>query len=310
MRRIIIFGMGSIGRRHAQILRDDPKYKLFAYRSGNSSARNELGLEELHRWADIKRLKPEIAFITNPTNLHVRTAIKCALSGMNLFIEKPLSHNLKGLDLLESICRRNRLTCYTAYCLRFHPVIKKVRELVRGKKIYHARVVCSSYLPEWRPGQDLKNSYSMFNNKGGGVLLDLSHELDYIKYIFGGIKNIEGVHGKKSNVTHDSEDFADMILTLDNGFKTTLHLNIFSRFNERSIKVDFDGGYLTGDLLTGKVEYLFRGKRRIFRLKVDRDEYLKEEIAYFLNNIGNKAIMNNLQESKKLLKKILEFRNG
>jgi len=310
VKKVIIFGLGSIGRRHAKILSDDFRCVLFAYRSGKRPGRNDLGIEEVRDWVEVERLKPEVALITNPTALHIRTAIRCALLGMHLFIEKPLSHELKDIDMLESICRRKKLTCYTAYCLRFHPVIKKIRELIKDKDIYHARVICSSYLPDWRPGQDFRKSYSASRNKGGGVLLDLSHELDYIEFLFGEINKIEGICGRASALTRDSEDFADMVLALNSGVRANLHLDIFSRVDERTIKVDFNGGYIKGDLIKGTVDYISHGKKRIFKSKPNRDKYLKEQIKYFFDNIGKKKIMNGLQESRRLLAKILEFKNG
>jgi predicted dehydrogenase len=309
VKKVLILGLGSIGKRHAGILLKYFECEVYAFRSGRRSGPCDPRIREVFAWSDVERLRPDIAFITNPTSLHIDTAIRCAELGMHLFIEKPLSHNLAGIDRLESICRRNRLTCYTAYCLRFHPVIKKMRFLARGKKIYHARVVCSSYLPDWRPGQDYRKGYSVFRAKGGGALLDLSHEFDYIQYILGIIKKIEGITGRASALTRDACDFADALLTMGSGAHVNIHVNFFSRINERSVRIDFDGGSIRGDLLKGRVDFLFRGKRRVFIFDVDRDRYIREEICYFFDNIGNKAIMNSLGESKRFLKKILELKN-
>ena len=306
--KIIFFGLGSIGRRHAKILLDNFDCMLFAYRNDKKCAGNNLGIREMYTWKEVEKLNPQVAFITNPTFLHIKTALKCASLGMHLFIEKPLSNSLDDISLLQSICRKKQLTCYTAYCLRFHPVIKKIRELIKGKNIYHIRVVCSSFLPEWRLNNNFNESYSASRKKGGGVLLDLSHEFDYIQYIFGKIKKVNGVYDKVSHLTVDSEDFADVLLTLDRRIYANLHLNFLSRIKERSLKVDFDNGCIIGDLIRNRVDYFFRDKKETFKFGSVGNEYFKQQIKYFFNNLRNPAIMSNLQESKELLRKILEIK--
>lgn len=308
--KIVIFGIGSIGSRHARILKNGFGHELYAFRSGNSRPTNKLGLKEIRDWRKLEDLKPDVAFITNPTSLHIKTAIKCASLGTHLFIEKPLSDSLKGLDRLEAICRRNKLTCYTAYCLRFHPVIEQARRLLKDKKVLHVRAVCSSYLPEWRQGRDFKKSYSANSKMGGGVLLDLSHELDYLQYLFSDIRKIKAYYKKTCDVTVDAEDCADLILVHKNGAFTNLHLNFMSRISERNLKVDFAGGCLIGDLMANRIAFMYRNKRVDRRFSPGRDDYLKKQTEYFLNNIGNPRIINGLKESKKLLVKILEIKNA
>lgn len=308
--KIIIFGLGSIGQTHARLLSESCEHNLFAFRSNRLNKPNQMGIKELYSWEEVKELSPDVAFIANPTFLHTETAINCAKLGINLFIEKPLSHSLENIDLLESICQQKKLTCYTAYCLRFHPLIKKIGELVKSKHIYHVRVACSSYLPQWRPNQDFKKGYSVSAEKGGGVMLDLSHEFDYIQYLFGKIESVKGIRARASNLTIDAEDLADLLLVLEEGIHVNLHLNFLSRLEERTIKVDFERGYLTGDLITGRMDYLYDGKTQSFKFDIRRDEYLKQQTRYFFDNLGNPSIMNNLEEAKGLLSKILQVENG
>jgi len=308
--RVVIFGLGSIGKRHAEILSRDFNHELFAYRSSRNSPINDLGIKELYTWREITRIKPDAAFITNPTYLHIRTALQCASRGMHIFMEKPLSNSMRGIDRLCSICRKRKLICYTAYGLRFHPVVKEIAKLIKGKKIYHARITCSSYLPDWRKGRDFKKVYSACKNQGGGVLLDLSHECDYIQYLFGPIKEISGNFGRISSVTVDAEDFADVLIKTYNSIPVNLHLNFLSLFNERRLVVDYEGGYLAGDLMQYKLEHLSNNKLQVKTFPADRNKFLKEQIKYFFDNIGSLKIMNNLNESKSLLKKILTFKQG
>ena len=308
--KVILFGLGSIGMRHAQILKGNFPHDLFAFRTQRRPKGNSLNIRELYNWEEVERLKPEVAFITNPTYLHVETALRCASLGMHLFIEKPLGSSLEKLDDLESKCKDKNLTCYVAYCLRFHPVINQIKQECREKEIYHVRIVCSSYLPRWRKDFDVQESYSASDEKGGGVILDLSHEFDYIQYLFGEIKDIQGRYDRVSAVTLDSEDFADVLITTEAGVRVNLHLNFFSHWNERAITVDFKDGYLRGDLLANQITYGDKDKKETRDCPIERNEFFLAQTKYFFDNLNNPGLMNNLNEARKLLEKILVFKDG
>lgn len=308
--RLIFFGLGSISTRHARILKAHFSHEFFAFRSQKGGEKNELGIPEVYTWDEVEKIKGEVAFVTNPTSQHVGIALKCAKLGMHLFVEKPLSHSMDGVTDLMRLCREKNLTCYTAYCLRFHPVIKELKERVQDKKILHVRAAVSSYLPNWRPGTDYKKSYSGSAAQGGGVLLDLSHEFDYLEYLFGVLQDLQGWAGRVSDVTVDVEDAADVVMKTAQGAPINLHMNFMSRFEERKVIIDFEGGYVIGDIRNNRVEWLEGDKKEEKTFTTTRDDYFKEQLEYFFANIGNLAIMNNLEESSALLKKILEFKNA
>ncbi|MCB9757514.1 MAG: Gfo/Idh/MocA family oxidoreductase [Candidatus Omnitrophica bacterium] len=307
--KIVIFGLGSIGQRHVEILRKHFKHELYAFRSGGACG-NVFGIPELTTWYMVDQIKPQVAFITNPTSEHLHVALECARRGMNLFIEKPLSDSLTGIQALITLCDKNKLTAYVAYCLRFHPVIEKIKSLLKGQKVVHARVVCSSMLHQWRAGKDSRKSYSAYRAMGGGVILDLSHEFDYIRFLLGEIKSIAGVKGRMGQVTVDSEDFADVLVTLENGIVVNCHLNFASWDTERVIQIDLKDGFIKGDLIQNTVVYQKNNKLRQFKFPVDRNHYLKKQTQYFFKNLNHPALMNNLKQAQVLLKPILEFRNG
>ena len=307
--RIIFFGLGSIATRHARILQTNFSHELFAFRSKKGGKENELGIKEVYGWDEVEKLKPEVAFITNPTSMHIETALKCAKLGMHLFIEKPLSHSMEGIAELTELCREKKLTCYTAYCMRFHPVVKELKEYLCDRKILHVRAAVSSYLPNWRPGTDHRKRYSALAAQGGGVILDLSHEFDYIEYLFGAVENMQGWYGRISDVTVDAEDAADVVMTAG-GVPINLHMNFMSRFEERKVIVDFEGGYAIGDIRNNRVEVMENDRKEEKTFTTTRDDYFKEQLDYFFANIGNPEIMNNLEESSGLLKKILAFKHS
>ena len=306
--RIIFFGLGSIGARHARILKEHFSHEMYAFRSAKDALPNDLGIAEVSNWEEVEKIKPEIALIANPTSMHIETALKCARLGMHLFIEKPLSNSVDGVAELVQLCREKNLTCYTAYCLRFHPVINELKEYLRDKKILHVRAIVSSYLPNWRPGTDYKKSYSANAAQGGGVLLDLSHEFDYLEYLFGVLQDMKGWYGRVSNMTVDVEDAADVLMKTASGVPINLHMNFMSRLEERKVIIDFEGGYVIGDIRNNRVEWMDGDKKEEKTFTTTRDEYFKEQLEYFFANIGNAKIMNNLAESSALLNKILDFK--
>lgn len=307
--RVIFFGLGSIGQRHAKILLENYSYDLYAFRSGANSNTNELSIKEVYSWEEVKDLKPDVAFITNPTFLHMETAIKCANQGYKLFIEKPIGKDTVGLEKLIKVIEKNKLVTYVAYNLRFHPIIKKIREYLNVRRPLYVRVVCTSFLPTWRQNTDYLKGYSANAAMGGGVILDLSHELDYVDYLFGGIRRITGNFAKVSNVTVDAEDYADM-LVVSGGIPVNIHLDFLSKLRQRYLQIDFERLTVTANLIDTEIkEYEGETINRIV-LEYDKGQEYKEQLKYFFNNIDNPRMMNNLIDAAHLFKKIIAFKNG
>jgi len=306
--KIVFFGLGSIGRRHAEILTKDFNHDLYAYRSGKNTESNDLGVKEVYTWQEVEKINPDAVFITNPTFMHIDTALKCAELGTALFIEKPLDARTEKLDLLLNDIRNRNLVSYVAYHLRFHPVIEFLKKHLKNKEIHHVSVYNSSYLPDWRGGKDQINSYSAIKAEGGGVILDLSHEFDYIEYLFGQIQGINGVFDKAANVTRDAEDFLDAAVKTD-GTYVNLHLDFCSRHTERTIKIDLEDEYVFADLISGKVEFHKGAKNVKTKLfEIDRNSIHRKQIEYFFKNIDNPAMMNNVSDASILFRKIIEFK--
>ncbi|MBD3272642.1 MAG: hypothetical protein GF384_08925 [Elusimicrobia bacterium] len=185
-----------------------------------------------------------------------------------------------------------------------------MRKLLKGREILHARIVCSSYLHSWRQIKKKKElmNYSYYAKQGGGVLLDVSHEFDYVRYLFGDIIDIYGRYGRMHTITIDAEDFADVLLQTKRKVLVNLHLNFNSLYEERRIIVNFTDGYIIGDLIANTTT-VCRKKKVINRKYNDsRDMVLLKQMRYFFNNIGNKHIMNDINESSKTLGTILEFK--
>jgi len=176
--------------------------------------------------------------ICNPTSLHLETAKKAP--GLPLFIEKPLSHNLDGIDRLQG-------KILVGYCLRFDQSLRQFKEKITGKKITKVKIVCQSWLPDWRPDKDYRQSYSAKKALGGGVLLDLSHEIDYALWFFGPVKKVTAKLRMAPELEIETEAIADLKLGFISGVTADIHLSYASRKAERYCEVVTDSGTLRWD---------------------------------------------------------------
>lgn len=312
--RLLFFGMGSIGKKHINIIRKNHNCKIYAYRSKNEQEIKDSNIKEFTNLEDAFSIEPDIAFITNPTFLHIPTAFECAKRNIDLFIEKPISHLIENVIELESEIKKRNIFTYIAYNLRFHPVIKELKKRIskkREKPIFF-NIVCKSYLPDWRPSQDYTKSYSAKNELGGGVVLDLSHEFDYISYLFGDIKKISGFCDKISKLNIESEDIFDGQIELKSNLKGNLHLNYFSIYNERKLQIYYNNEYLEGDLIKNSIKIIEKNcKEKILNYQCNINDTYKFQMQYFFEQYikRNYDISNNFSEALKTFKKIMEFKN-
>lgn len=309
-RKVVIFGLGSIGCRHIKLLKPYSQFDIYAFRSSRRFKRNKFGLNNIYTWEELDEIQPDIAFITNPTSLHIQTAIQCAKRKMALFIEKPLSHNMKGIDELLRIVRENRLPTYVAYVLRFHPLAKEIKHILKKRKVLHARILTTSYLPLWRRKGRHLNSYSAQSKFGGGVVLDLSHEIDLADYLFSGVKSMSGRFSRRGNVTVDAEDCADFLIRSGMA-PVTIHTNFCSHIPQRVIQIDFVNESILADFISGKMIHYRRGK--VARTRVwskGMETAFNDQLKYFISNLKNQRAMNTVARAIVLFKKIHEFKEN
>jgi predicted dehydrogenase len=163
--KICFLGMGSIGTRHYKILERNYNFDVYHHKQ-------------------IGNRKYDVAFITNPTFLHIETAIKAVQDGAKyLFIEKPVDCKLDRLDELLSLVDKNKVTAYVAYPFRHHHKIQELKKSYKDQWLYF---VCHTDFEKWRPYK----TYSHGKEQGGGCLLELSHEVDLAQYLLGPVKSI------------------------------------------------------------------------------------------------------------------------
>jgi len=223
MPRFLIVGFGSIGKRHFDNLKQIENVEASVL------TRRHLDLPGTKVYFSPEEAFDEhfdAVFIANETALHIPTAIAFAERGCNLFIEKPLSDSLKDVPELTELASKHSLKIMVGCNMRFHPVVSLGYKFVQESRIgriMSARIEAGGYLPDWHPGRDYRNSYSAKRELGGGVILDLIHELDYAYWFFGEANKLFSFSGKKSNLEIDTEDIAEILIEFENGILCEVH---------------------------------------------------------------------------------------
>lgn len=288
--RIAFCGLGSIAKRHIKNVctfleeRDD-SYEIDLYRSSLKPLPEDLQplvANEYFFSGPIQKAY-DVVFITNPTSMHYETMKKFKAHTKSFFIEKPV---FDSTEVDESIFKDLKdIDCYVACPLRYNPVLQYVKDQINLDEVFAARAISSSYLPEWRPGQDYRQCYSAHRNMGGGVGIDLIHEWDYLTYFFGMPDKCYSFQDKVSNLEIDSDDIAIYIAKVGN--KTIeLHLDYFGRKATRMLELYKDDDTIKCDILGGFVTYQKKGECII--MDAERNAFQMQEIDHFFDIIDHK----------------------
>lgn len=177
-----------------------------------------------------------------PNGDHQAFIKRAVMLNANMFVEKPISHRVGEIPDLLKEAKAKGLFVMTGYQFRFHPALNALKEKLQGQKIISIRAEFGQYLPDWRAG-DYIDYYSCWDDLGGGILLDASHELDYVEWLSGGrIKQVACFCGKRSSLLGDSEDVAEVNLRMDNGVIANVHMDYLQRNYNRWCQVITDTG--------------------------------------------------------------------
>ncbi|WP_097025882.1 Gfo/Idh/MocA family oxidoreductase [Clostridium peptidivorans] len=294
--KIGIIGLGSIGTRHLKnvvtVLKERNKeYMIDLIRSGKSKEiEEEIAKHISHVFYSYESVPNDydIIFVTNPTNLHFETIRQFVTKTKHMFIEKPV-FDITNVSI-DTLHLKDDSIYYVACPLRYTNVIQYFKHQIDLNNIYCARSICSSFLPEWRPNKDYRNTYSAHKNQGGGVSIDLIHEWDYICYLFGNPENILNIRGTFSNLRIDSDDLSLYIAKYSDK-AVEVHLDYFGRKTIREIQVFTDEDTIVGDIANSEIRYLKSGK--VISFKEQRNDFQCKEIEHFFDIIEGKVINDN-----------------
>jgi len=303
--RILIIGLGSIGKKHINaILYLYPDAYIYALRSSNHSEPNDKVIS-INKLNEIN-YSLDFIIISNPTFLHEEFILKSLYFKCPLFIEKPVLHSLKNSEIILSEICRSGIKTYIGCNMRFHPCIIHLKNYFNHNKnlINEINVYYGSYLPNWRNGVDYRNIYSSHSKMGGGVHLDLIHEIDYCIWIFGKPNEIKKTFRKISQLEIDSYDYANYVLVY-NDFTINIILNYYRLDSKRTIEVITNKNTINYDLINNKI---FDNSKNILYSNNSYSiiQTYIDQIQYFVQNIDSDIeMMNNFEESINILKYVI-----
>lgn len=300
--RILIVGLGSIGKRHLRLAREQfPNADIRVLRH---QAKNEVHEYSNGSFSSIEEsiaFSPQIAVIASPATFHIATAQALAEAGVHLLIEKPLSASLSGVTQLLETCERQGVVLLTGYNLRFLPSLQHYRDLLGENvigKILSVRCEIGQYLPSWRPDSDYRQGVSAQRELGGGALLELSHELDYLRWIFGEVEWVKATLSRQSMLEIDVEDTAHLTLgfasALD-GFQLigSVNLDFIRHDTTRLCTAIGEKGSLRWNGLTGEVLLYGADKKEwelMFSHHHHRDDSYMAEWKNFIECVNTQKI--------------------
>lgn len=294
--KILVIGCGSIGRRHAQNLCELGVDDLVLYdadRDRSKSVARELQVRWVRTLDRGYEEKPNAALICAPTSLHLELATEALEHDCHLFIEKPISHSMAGVDeFLEEVEHKKRVLL-VGYNFRFDPLLKTVREWVSEGRIGRAvgaRFHFGSHLPSRHPWEDYRAGYGARKSLGGGVILDAIHELDLALWMFGQPETIYCAGGKYSDLEIDVEDVAEILLCYPDKI-VSIHLDSVQRAPERYCEIIGTRGQIQADFFARTLRY-FDGETCAWQsggVYCAIDEIYKREMRHFLDCLDGRT---------------------
>lgn len=296
--KVLIIGLGPIAKKHIKALRKVfPDVIIYALRSQQNNSEVE-GVINIYDLPAINNLAIDFVIISNPTANHQQTIKQLIPYNLPLFIEKPLFDNVDATTILKDVKAKHIIT-YVACNLRFLGCLGFIKQFVQDKRINEVNSYCGSYLPDWRPMQDFREVYSANKEMGGGVHLDLIHEIDYIYWLFGIPNKAFSTKTNKSSLSISAIDYANYLLEYPR-FCASIVLNYYRRDAKRTLEILTDEGTIYVDLLKNNV--LFNGKLVYSSEKTIMDTY-EDQLSFFIDQIlVQKQKFNTIDEAFKILK--------
>jgi predicted dehydrogenase len=306
--KILIIGLGGIGQRHTRNLRAllGDSVEIIAYRvrrlthvvTPTMGADQERNVEEVYNIRTFHSLdealaqKPDIAYICNPSSLHVAVTRACLIAGCDVFLEKPLADSLDGTAELVDLARKHQRIAMVGYQLRFHPCVIRLTEIVRSGilgNLLGVRATIGEYLPNWHPYEDYRIMYAARADLGGGVVLTQIHEFDFLYSIFGTPTRVYAVGGHWSDLELDVEDTASILMEATCAGRILpiqLHQDYLQSPPNRQCEVIGDHGRVVMDLHAQTVTTYARNNPtpEIFKIEnFDRNNLFLDQARHFLH---------------------------
>ncbi|GEO09925.1 Gfo/Idh/MocA family protein [Segetibacter aerophilus] len=309
--KILLIGLGSIGRRHLRNLLT-LGYNQISVVSRSATLPAEFDFLRVYSSLQdaLSSSVFDTAIICTPTSLHLASAsILLHAKIPNIYLEKPVSHSYNGIEDLLALAASYESNIVVGYDLHFDPGMQKVHELLAENvigKVVSVNAFVGQFLPDWRPAEDYTKGMSAKKETGGGVMLDLVHEFDYLLWLLGPVETVASQYSNTGALQIETEDVCDVLLKFDNGATGTLHLDYLQKKLVRNCTITGFNGAITCNLAENKVSWINKDKQEEeFEYKgFERNGRFIQIMKAFLENKKD-ARLTSLQQGIESLKLVL-----
>lgn len=290
--KILVVGCGSIGARHIRNLKELRVGEIAACdtdESRLSAVTAELSLKEVYTDLGSALGKGyEAVLVCTPPSTHIAIAKKALEHGSNIFIEKPLSHTLDGVDDLIKQASRKKRVLSVGYNFRFHPGLKMVKDSVAKNEVgtvLTVRAQFGQYLPDWRPWQDYTKSYTARSDLGGGIILDGSHEIDYLRWLLGEVREVSCFAGNPKSLETETEGIAGILLRFESGCIGEVHLDYVRPGYARNCEIVGERGVIRWDFKSSTVDRYLRDTDQWQSVESEGEDMYIAEMKDFIASV-------------------------
>jgi predicted dehydrogenase len=292
----LVIGSGSIGRRHASnLLKLGHKVVVQSVFLADQSLIIDgvrLTVTKKARLLDF-----DAVIIANLTSQHIEFALKCAVLKLPVFVEKPLSNNLTSAYEFAEMTAKQNLVIEAGFMLHAHPQVALIKYYLQKKHIggvFYVRAAVGQWLPEWRPDRDYKTGYAADKNKGGGVLLDLIHEVELVQSLFGKIQDKKIYRIKCDSLEIETESIATVNGLLENGAICHIEMDYIRRNYKRELEIIGDLGSIYWDYSIQRVTLSVTGKKDVIHdisdSEMTRNDMYLDHMQHFISRVKNPNI--------------------
>jgi len=308
--KVLVVGTGSIGVRHAKNIKN-LGHNVYAADVNSKNLHSIKAIAE-KTYASLEQAleaRPEAVFICTHSNDHIRPALLCAEAGCHLFIEKPLSVDLNGVNKLVSIIDRKGLISMVGCNMRFHPAIIYLKDMLQNNpacsRPLWADLEFGYYLPFAK--DNYHDSYMANRKKGGNIIFDVIHELDYARFLFGDADEVFCTKDILSDLKIDTEDSVDMIIKFSAGVKCTIHLDYLQHGYARRYKVVCEKATIEWEFNNRRAGLITTDNRewqwKDLNVEINYNQMYVDEARYFFGRItSSKDTFNSIKDSVNVLR--------
>ncbi len=275
--KALVLGCGSIGLRHIAHLKKLGVASIEAA-DPNSLARDKVqaqfGVKVYPNPEEGLEARPQAVLVCTPAATHVPLVMKALQAGAHVFVEKPLSTTLEGIDsLIEKVQLDGRIV-QVGYNLRYHPAMKAAKEILDSGRL--GRILCADaqfglYLKKWWPGRDYRDSYMTHEDLSGGLLLDASHEIDLLIWFLGKVEEVKAFGGKLSHLEIQGLDLIKILMRMESGALASLRLDCLGPTYTRGFTLVGEDTALRWDCTQGRADKSL-GQLQVYDSTRDRFE--------------------------------------